>query len=564
MDHSPDSFVNRTDRPWPNRRLKVASVVGHATESSVRLWLRTAQPGRYSLLVHSLDETLRAHGAERMLRAALGVVPLTLAEAQSALRGVRREDFEIDDYSTDSTLVVDLAGLDPDFVYGYALYSHDRDRIELGQNRLRRFRTPPAAAERRPFQFAAVSCHMPFEVNGLFRKRTEAPNLDMWSFLDATLQRHKHEVDLVIAGGDQAYSDGVDTLNIWKYLNATMRKDGERLLPEPETMVSWYRDIYRGYWGFEGLQRVFEEFPTYMVWDDHEIADGWGSHFFDPDHRQDGLAQMLPDLEERGLTYDDGLELVQRMFAAAKQVYFEYQHSHNPPTTDATYDYAFERGGCAFYVLDGRGQRDIARDSYRILGREQFDRFAGWVAALAPEETPFLFVVSAVPVLHTRSVVVSADEFVGGLGDDLRDSWEHELHDVERRALLGALFDAADRGIKVAIVSGDVHVSAVFSLDDDRGNRIYQLTSSPITYNISRIQSWVLKLGAADDGLTDDGHRFRRLALYAEESYILVRVDPDNGEAWFKLYGKQELKAPSAEHGHTVPLTHSLVKLRLF
>ena len=57
---------------------------------------------------------------------------------------------------------------------------------------------------------------------------------------------------------------------------------------------------------------------------------------------------------------------------------------------------------------------------------------------------------------------------------------------------------------------------------------------------------------------------FRRLALYAEESYVLVSVDPANGEAWFKLYGKQELKAPSAEHGHSVPLTHSLVKLRLF
>ena len=71
---------------------------------------------------------------------------------------------------------------------------------------------------------------------------------------------------------------------------------------------------------------------------------------------------------------------------------------------------------------------------------------------------------------------------------------------------------------------------------EDRGNRIYQLTSSPITYNMSRIQSWMLRLGAADDGLTDDGHRFRRLALYAEESYILVSVDPAKGEAWFKLW----------------------------
>ncbi|MCY4427011.1 MAG: hypothetical protein OXC05_08270 [Halieaceae bacterium] len=78
-------------------------------------------------------------------------------------------------------------------------------------------------------------------------------------------------------------------------------------------------------------------------------------------------------------------------------------------------------------MLDGRGQRDIKHESYRILGREQFGRFAKWACALTPDETPFAFVVSAVPVLHTRAALVQADERPGGLGDDLRDSWEHEL-----------------------------------------------------------------------------------------------------------------------------------------
>ena len=154
-------------------------------------------------------------------------------------------------------------------------------------------------------------------------------------------------------------------------------------------MRSWYRDVYRGYWGFEGVQRVFDGYPTYMIWDDHEIGDGWGSHYFREGNAQDGLRRMLPDLDERGLTYDEGLELMQRMFRAAQQTYVEYQHSHDPPTPDRALDYAFRRGGCAFYVLDGRGQRDIERESYRILGREQFDRFADWAGGLTPEETPF-------------------------------------------------------------------------------------------------------------------------------------------------------------------------------
>ena len=328
--------------------------------------------------------------------------------------------------------------------------------------------------------------------------------------------------------------------------------------------MSWYRDIYRGYWGFESLQRIFEGFPTYMIWDDHEIADGWGSHYFRPDHRQDGLEQLLPDYEDKGLTYDEGMELVNRMVSAAKQVYFEYQHSHNPPTDEGVFDYSFRRGGAAFYVLDGRGQRDIERDSFRILGREQLDRFARWAAALDPAHTPFLFVVSAVPVLHTRAVVVGADEWVGSLGDDLRDSWEHDLHNEERAALMEVLFDAASRGIKAAVLSGDVHASAVFSIEDDDGSRVYQLTSSAVTYNLSRLVSWALRLGVADDGRTAEGYRFRRLAMYTEPSFAMVSADPQTGEAWFKLYGEQKLDAPPSASGDAVPLTHSLAKIQLF
>ncbi len=551
-----DSFVFKTDRPWPNPRLKVAAIVGHATETSARVWLRTGRPGEFSLLWFPHDGAIDANGGEAALRAVLGAVPLGLEEAVARLPELRRVDFDIADYDTDTTQVVDLEGLEPDTRYGYALYARDRERVALGHNRLRRFRTPPPQNERRAFQFAAFSCHMPYAVSGLFRSRTETTNLDMWDFLGTTLKRHEREVDLVIAGGDQCYSDGVETLDIWQHLNRIMRREDERLLPDETAMRSWYRDVYRGYWGFEGVQRVFDGFPTYMIWDDHEIGDGWGSHH--------DVRALLPDLERRGLDDDDGRELMRRMFRAARATYVEYQHSHNPPTGPGALDYAFERGGCAFYVLDGRGHRDIGRDEYRILGREQFERFAAWAERVNPDETTLMFVVSAVPVLHTRAALVGADERLGSLGDDLRDAWEHELHDTERAALMDVLFGAAARGIKVSVVSGDVHVSAVFAIEDGEGNRICQLTSSAITYNLSRPQSWALRLGAADEGETPEGHRFERLALFAQPSYALVRVDPDAGEAWFKLYGEQRLDAPSAAPAGAVPLSHSLAKIRLF
>ncbi|MYE13715.1 MAG: alkaline phosphatase family protein [Gammaproteobacteria bacterium] len=564
-----DSLVFRSDRPWPNPRLRTGAVVGHATSTSVRLWLRTARPGKFALLLYGWGDSTASAGGKRALGAALSGVPLALEEALRRTAALRHVEFSVRNYEADTTHVLDLDRLEPDTWYGYAVYSQDEERVLFGHNRLRRFRTPPAEAERRPFQFALFSCHMPYRVSGLFRKRTDLANLDMWDFLGASLRRHEDSLDLVIAGGDQCYTDGVPTLDIWKKLNESMRRESGQLLPDEESMLSWYRDIYRGYWGFEGVRRVFDSFPTYMMWDDHEIGDGWGSHWLEDGGPDDGLARMFPSLEDRGLTRDDGRALAHRMFRAASRAYREYQHSHNPESPDGVWDYSFRRGGAAFYVLDGRGQRNIERDSYRILGREQFDRFAGWVADLDPDDTPFVFVVSAVPVLHARSALVGADQRMllreVGLGDDLRDSWEHRLHDEERAALMRVLFVAAARGIRVSILSGDVHVSAAFVIRDGDGNSIWQLTSSAITYNIPRPLSWILRLGAADEGVTEEGYRFERFALYADSSYALISVHPEDGEAWFRLYGEQKVKAPPDAAGQAaVPLSHSVARIRLF
>ena len=105
--------------------------------------------------------------------------------------------------------------------------------------------------------------------------------------------------------------------------------------------------------------------------------------------------------------------------------------------------------------------------------------------------------------------------------------------------------------MRVSVLSGD-------------GRRIYQLTSSAITYHLPRPQSWALRLGTADEGETEEGYRFQRLALYAQSAYALVRVDPETGEAWFKLYGEQALYDPGGDPSATVPLTHSMANTRLF
>ncbi|HEX8874283.1 MAG TPA: hypothetical protein VF780_06605, partial [Nitrosospira sp.] len=147
------------------------------------------------------------------------------------------------------------------------------------------------------------------------------------------------------------------------------------------------------------------------------------------------------------------------------------------------------------------------------------------------------------------------------LEDDLRDAWEHELHKTERRQLVELLFEAAGRGLKISILSGDVHVSAAFRMS--RGSSvIYQLTSSAITYNLALPMGWALGAGVVDEGESPDGYHFKRLALYTERNYALITVDAPQGKVEFQLYGPQSVSHPWGAT-EDLPVTHSMMKLEL-
>ncbi len=535
-----DSFIYKTLRPWPNKRLKKASIVGHTTADTTRLWFRTGGNGKFSVL---LFESLE--GRDNQNLDSFKLVPY---QVDSLLPNVIRFDFEINEYENDTTHVVEINGLIPGALYIYALYSDSEKRIILGHDRTYSFRTMPQ--ENGSFSFALYSCHMPYKKT--IWGNTKVVNENMWDSFKSALNRHREkDLRFVIGGGDQVYTDGVDTLSIWKYLDKVMRKENGTLFPTQEDIISWYRDIYRGYWGFEALQNIFSDIPIYMMWDDHEQGDGCGSYYLNKDGKKE-LDALLPSIKgHKSLSYDDGMLLYDRMINAARKVYREYQHSHNPSTPEGQYDYGIYLGDhSAFYFLDGRGYRDIQRDSCRIHGRDQLDRFKTWIESEDTKSRKFVFVLAAVPVFHVRSVIANkkvTDVFTSEFSDDLRDSWEHDLHEEERKEFTELLFKAAGRGQKVCILSGDVHISAAFKLRNNAGHVIYQLTSSAITYNVPLISGWLFgNFGTLpDDGETEEGYKFKRVALYMGSNFSIIKVNPDNEKVVFQLYGSQTIQPPT-------------------
>ncbi len=119
----PDSLVFKADRPWPNPRLRAGAIIGHATPASVRMWFRTGRTGRFTLLLYDCAEAVGSAAVRASLRARLGVAPFSVEEAGEVLRASRSVAFEVLDYASDTTHVLDISGLDPGTRCGYALHA---------------------------------------------------------------------------------------------------------------------------------------------------------------------------------------------------------------------------------------------------------------------------------------------------------------------------------------------------------------------------------------------------------------------------------------------------------
>ncbi len=469
VHRSPLAFYDREDRPWPNDRLTNAAIVGHTTTTTCRLWIRVWQPGAYWLVLS--EEAIDAEKLEPVVKSGGKVTLKPTADGAKVVTPLQTHK-RVFSYESDLTTVFDLEGLSAATQYHYALFGKpDRsNRWEIGRQQTHSFKTLKPDSE--TVTFGLYSCHMPYT------KQFGITNLHMWSQLYQELK--DAESDFAIGMGDQVYTDGVKYLNIWTWLrHAKQNLRSIKASAQVELMCSWYRDVYRGYWGPLALRQVLRSFPNYMIWDDHEIMDGWGSY---TDKELSQTLDTLWEWEHKGRN----VTLAKRMFRAARQVYHEYQHSHNPPTPKNQWDYSFRHSHCAFYVLDMRGQRNYNRDRSRILGEPQEKRLYQWLESDDVAEAEVVFIVTPVPMVHVSAFVANTfDLSLLGLADDLRDAWEHETNWEERDRLLQAVFRfSQSTGKRIIFLSGDVHIGAAFKLSAPTSPkaRVYQITSSAITY----------------------------------------------------------------------------------
>ncbi|QBF26920.1 alkaline phosphatase family protein [Pseudomonas tructae] len=552
MTHLLDPTSNESKYP----KLASATIMGAITPTSVRVWFRVYMPGEWVLVVSGeplsgdlqrLDELSVADFLKQQK-----IKPLFM----------QAQRFSFD---SDLTGVFAVTGLKAQSTYYYALISSETDRViirrrtEIGGDSPKSFITPAIAPQTLTFGF--YSCHDPISADG---------SAGAWPLLHQQLIDQRAQ--FVIGGGDQMY---VDTnkkngfLDIWEWLKdnkqalLTQFKQGSSYdKPGIEKyLLNIYRWYYRVYWNIPSLLEVYERFPQYMIWDDHEIMDGWGS--LTKAERKKRISLLF----ESASNSTTNQMLVDLMWRAACRAYYEYEHSHNPVTSinldkpdDCHWDYAFEQGGSAFYVLDMRGHHDVeAKDPHKILGSAQIKRFKEWLGSPAVQNAKAVFIVSPVPVMHWKSAVTNGAD-VGSFKDDCMDEWDHKSNQAERKVLLDQVYAALGKSAKpVVFLSGDVHCAAVFRLLHKQypAAKVFQVTSSAI----SRIPApGGLKLAISTGGEMPGLANMlceRWYAMAGSKNFALLSVRPS-------LDGTQtevlvELHWPSGEDGE---LTKRRVVLR--
>jgi hypothetical protein len=394
--------------------------------------------------------------------------------------------------------------------------------------------TAPAADGKMPAQvsFIAHSCTNPYD-NRSGRLEFEAAKINALNLLEARATGRIAITDLpqrpsfAVALGDQIYVDGDNGNRTATTALGLFR--GKASLPvfDIGQAAPFLNVVYRYHFGLPPLDAAMRALPTAMVWDDHDIRDGWGSH----------------GDEQRGdmLGY----------FAVAKKAFAAFQDTRNPhpgPTAPKGLDVSFSWGpGLRFFLVDGRSNRTFGEPTRAnsMLSDEQFCAIEKWLgdpescakpggppAAVPPageHDASTVFVLGlptplssdskpAAEALHICSAT-NDTPVIGEGADDIRDTWFCNLSDRTRLLRILAKHFAAHKKHRLLIVSGDVHYSGVTFLTLPDGTPIgHEVISSGLAND--HIKNPAEVLGTFDGAALEDSEGKTLLLSNARGSLV--------------------------------------------
>ncbi|WP_051341483.1 alkaline phosphatase family protein [Azospirillum halopraeferens] len=315
-----------------------------------------------------------------------------------------------------------------------------------------------------PLRVAFTSCNGAEDPATLDRHGTARNAL--WADL---LERHgSGPFHLLIQGGDQLYAD-----RVWhdRPALAEWRRRPPTRLAEPfsaamaEQAMDHYFDLYLDTWGQPEVAAALARIPSVMMWDDHDIYDGWGS---------------LP-------TEELAAPVARGVFMVARRCFALFQLGAAPEALPdcvwgqetGAFTQGFVVGDVGILAPDLRSERTPDR----VMAPRSRKALPGWLDRFAA--CRHLLLVSSVPLLFTDTGGV--ERLLAALpgrhryADDLRDQWRSPAHAAEWRRLLETLTAFSLRtGCRITAVSGEIHLGALAVLSGPV--EIHQLIASGIVH----------------------------------------------------------------------------------
>lgn len=318
-------------------------------------------------------------------------------------------------------------------------------------------------------------------------------DFSMWGRMKEHHQKPDYRFNLLVMGGDQIYADSiwskVSSLNKLKIkkiargrkltteavVNCNFSQDESDIFSKE--LKDFYEKLYIDSWSNRDMSYMLASVPTVMMWDDHDIVDGWGSY--------------KPTLQRSSI--------FQHIFPVAKNYFevFQTRTEYNEARVSKTHfmqHLSFRN--LEIIALDNRSFRTqkqiMSKKQYNDLDKVLNKSLFQSIPKSIEEERILCFVVP-VPVAHLKfSKIVQKllpvkgrKHFTSSFNDDAIDHWDHGNHEAEQKNLLDIIFDAGEKheAKYVCIISGDVHTAGAATITKAVGNmKITQLISSAITH----------------------------------------------------------------------------------
>jgi len=298
---------------------------------------------------------------------------------------------------------------------------------------------------------------------------------------------------LLLMGGDQVYADEIwetrrcPELQRWNELNSKKQNAARVTVAMESEIEAFYAWLYVDRWKDEQMSLVFASIPSVMMWDDHDIFDGWGSY---PEERQ-------------------ACPVFQKVFEQAARAFDIFQlrcsprNRLNPSASHRTLRLRF--GEYHLLALDNRSERTLKQ----IMSEPHWQDVKGWLAKLGRTPVRNLLIMTGLPVVYRSFATVEKlfenTPWHEELEDDVQDHWSTTGHQAERMrlvmVLLNFLAEPARREAKAVLLSGDVHVGALGRIwDENRQIGMTQVISSGIVHPPPTTLAWTgLRLMTSDN-----------------------------------------------------------------